>query len=101
MPERLVDIEKQGSKVLHTKRSINASANAPTRCRSGNAILKARRTSTGFGHAPLRRADASPEHRKYIGTITPPLCWIAVRPGPTDQAEQASDPKASALYLYP
>jgi hypothetical protein len=39
------------------KRSINASANAPTRCGSGRAVRKARRTSTGFGRARLRRAD--------------------------------------------
>ena len=39
------------------KRSINASANAPTRCGSGRVVRKARPTSTGFGRAPLRRAD--------------------------------------------
>jgi hypothetical protein len=42
-----------------TKRSISASANALTRCGSGRVARKARRTSTGFGPAPLRRADAS------------------------------------------
>jgi hypothetical protein len=41
------------------KRSINASANAPTRGGSGKAVRRARRTSTGFERAPLRRADAS------------------------------------------
>jgi hypothetical protein len=43
---------------LGIRRSINASANAPTRCGSGRAVRKARRTSTGFGLAPLRRVDA-------------------------------------------
>ena len=32
---------------------------ALTRCGSGRAVRKARRTSTGIGRAPLRRADAS------------------------------------------
>jgi Protein of unknown function (DUF2934) len=41
------------------KRSMNTSANAPTRRGSGRAVRKARRTSTGFGRAPLRRADPS------------------------------------------
>ena len=41
------------------ERSISASANALTRCGSGRAVRKARRTSTGIGRAPLRRADAS------------------------------------------
>jgi hypothetical protein len=39
------------------KRSINASANAPSRCGSGKVARKARRISTGFRHAPLRRAE--------------------------------------------
>jgi hypothetical protein len=42
-----------------TKRSMNASANAPTHCGSEKAVRKARRTSTGFGRAPLRRANSS------------------------------------------
>ena len=41
------------------KRSINASANAPTPCESERVVRKARRTSTGFGRAPLRRANSS------------------------------------------
>ena len=41
------------------KRSINASANAPTRGGSGRTIRKARRTSTGYGPAPLKRTDTS------------------------------------------
>jgi hypothetical protein len=41
------------------KRSINASANGSTRCASGKAARKARRTSTGFRHAPLRRDEES------------------------------------------
>jgi hypothetical protein len=40
------------------KRSINASANAPTHCGSGKAVRKASRTSTGFGRAHLKRAEA-------------------------------------------
>ena len=40
------------------KRSMSASANALTRCGSGRAVRKARRTSTGIGRAPSRRADA-------------------------------------------
>jgi hypothetical protein len=39
------------------KRSINASANAPRHCGSGKVVRKARRTSTGCGSAPLKRAD--------------------------------------------
>jgi hypothetical protein len=42
-----------------TKRSMNASANAPTHCGSEKAVRKARRTSTGFGRAALRRANSS------------------------------------------
>ncbi len=41
------------------QRSIIASANALTRCGSERAVRKARRTSTGIGRAPLRRAEAS------------------------------------------
>jgi hypothetical protein len=41
------------------KRRMSASANALTRCGSGRAVRKARRTSTGIGRAPSRRADAS------------------------------------------
>lgn len=40
-----------------TKRSMNASASAPTHCGSEKAVRKARPTSTGFGRAPLRRAE--------------------------------------------
>jgi hypothetical protein len=39
------------------KRSISASANAPTHCGSGKVVRKARRTSTGCGSAPLKRSD--------------------------------------------
>jgi hypothetical protein len=39
------------------KRSTSASASAPTRYGSARAVREARRTSTGFGRAPLRRAD--------------------------------------------
>jgi hypothetical protein len=35
------------------KRSISASANAPTHCGSGKVVRKARRTSTGCGSAPF------------------------------------------------
>jgi hypothetical protein len=51
------------------KRSINASVNAPTRCGSGRAVLTARQTSTGFGRAPLKRADSS-NVTKMNGGIT-------------------------------
>ena len=41
------------------KHSMNASANGPTHCGSEKVVRKARPTGTGFGPAPLRRADTS------------------------------------------
>jgi hypothetical protein len=103
MPERLVDVEKQGSKVLHTfpvtisapaveeeafkEKALEAGGQreiSPERgtrdfwhqaqhqrfCErayalwSGKAVRKARRTSTGFGRAPLKRADPSSVTKK-------------------------------------
>jgi hypothetical protein len=50
------------------RRRINASANAPTRCGSGKAVRKARRTSIGFGLAPLRKVDAP--SRRWVGRLS-------------------------------
>ena len=64
------------------KRSINASANAPTRGSSGRAVRRARRTSTGFERAPLRRADASSPFAKFARTarvLLRPRCGMALR----------------------
>ena len=48
-----------GPTTFGIKHSMNASANGPTHCGSEKVVRKARPTGTGFGPAPLRRADTS------------------------------------------
>ena len=88
------------------KRSINASANAPTRGGSGRAIRRARRTSTGFEHAPLRRADhpvsTTPIPRGAANALRP-HSHSGLKLAPTAQPRQSaprSNARCAPFFLH-